>query len=43
MQVSLNNLLELITESKEIPDIFSHLELLKEELEEIKSFKEENF
>ena len=43
MQVSLNNLLELITESKEIPDIFSHLELLKEELEEIKSFKEETF
>ena len=43
MQVSLNNLLELITESKEIPDIFSHLEILKEELEEIKSFKEENF
>ena len=43
MQVSLNNLLELITESKEIPDIFSHLELLKEELQEIKSFKEENF
>jgi len=43
MQVSLNNLLELITESKEIPDIFSHLEILKEELEEIKSFKEDNF
>ena len=43
MQVSLNNLLELITESKEIPDVFSHLEILKEELEEIKSFKEDNF
>ena len=43
VQVSLNNLLELITESKEIPDIFSHLEILKEELEEIKSFKEDNF
>tara|TARA_B100001741_G_C16534397_1_gene591149 strand:- start:21 stop:881 length:861 start_codon:yes stop_codon:yes gene_type:complete len=43
MQVSLNNLLELITESKEIPDIFSHLEILKEELEEIKSFKEDSF
>jgi len=43
MQVSINNLLELITETKEIPDVFSHLEMLKQELEEIKSFKEENF
>ena len=43
MQVSINNLLELITETKEIPDVFSHLEMLKEELEEIKSFKEKNF
>lgn len=43
MQVSLNNLLELITETKEIPDVLSHLEMLKEELEEIKSFKEEKF
>ncbi|MAR94881.1 MAG: hypothetical protein CMD46_00720 [Gammaproteobacteria bacterium] len=43
MQVSLNNLLELITETKQIPDIFSHLEILKKELDEIKSFKEDNF
>ena len=43
MQVSLNNLLELITESKEIPDMFSHLEMLKDELDEIKSFKEDKF
>lgn len=43
MQVSLNNLLELITESKEIPDVFSHLEMLKDELDEIKSFKEDKF
>ena len=43
MQLSLNNLLELITESKEIPDVFSHLEMLKDELDEIKSFKEDKF
>jgi prephenate dehydrogenase len=43
MQVSLNNLLELITESKEIPDVFSHLEMLKDELDEIKLFKEDKF
>ena len=43
MQVSLNNLLELITESKEIPDVLSHLEILKDELNEIKSFKEDKF
>ena len=43
MQVSLNNLLELITETKQIPDIFSHLELLNKELDEIKSFKEDKF
>ena len=43
MQISLNNLLELITESKEIPDMFSHLEMLKDELDEIKSFKEDKF
>ena len=43
MQVSLNNLLELITESKEIPDVFSHLEMLKDERDEIKSFKEDKF
>ncbi len=43
MQISLNNLLELITESKEIPDIFSHLEMLREELDEIKSYKETKF
>ena len=43
MQVSLNNLLELISETKQIPDIFSHLEFLKNELDEIKSFKEDKF
>ena len=43
MQVSLNNLLELITETKQIPDIFSHSEILKKELDEIKSFKEDKF
>ena len=43
MQVSLNNLLELITETKQIPDIFSHLEILKKELDEIKTFKENKF
>ena len=43
MQVSLNNLLELITESREIPDVFSHLEMLKDELDEIKLFKEDKF
>ena len=42
-QISINNLLELITETKEIPDVFKHLSILKEELDEIKSFKEENF
>ena len=43
MQVSLNNLLELITETKQIPDIFTHTEILKKELDEIKSFKEDKF
>ena len=43
MQVSLNNILELITETKQIPDIFSHHEMLKKELDEIKSFKENKF
>ena len=43
MQVSLNNLLELITETKQIPDIYSHDEMLKNELKEIKSFKEDKF
>ena len=43
MQVSLNNLLELISETKQIPDIFSHLEFLNKELDEIKSFKEDKF
>ena len=42
-QISINNLLELITEAKEIPDVFNHLTILKEELDEIKSFKEESF
>ena len=43
MQVSLNNLLELMTETKQIPDIFSHDEMLKNELKEIKTFKEDKF
>ena len=43
MQLSLNNLLELITETKQIPNIFSHDEMLKNELKEIKSFKEDKF
>ena len=43
LQISINNLLELITETKEIPDVFNHLEILRDELNEIKSFKEENF
>ena len=43
LQISINNLLELMTESKEIPDVFNHLEILKDELNEIKSFKEEKF
>ena len=43
MQVSLNNLLELISETKQIPDVFTHLEFLKNELDEIKSFKEDKF
>ena len=43
MQVSLNNLLELMTETEQIPDIFSHDEMLKNELKEIKSFKEDKF
>ena len=42
-QISINNLLELITEAKEIPDVFNHLSILQEELDEIKSFKEKNF
>ena len=43
MQVSINNLVELITETKEIPEMFSHLEMLKDELQEIKAFKEDKF
>ena len=43
LQISINNLLELITETKEIPDVFNHLEILNDELNEIKSFKEEKF
>ena len=43
MQVSINNLLELITETKEIPEMFSHTEILKDELQEIKAFKEDKF
>jgi len=43
LQISINNLLELITETKEIPAVFNHLEILNDELNEIKSFKEEKF
>ena len=43
MQVSINNLLELITETKEIPEMLSHQDMLKDELEEIKTFKEDKF
>ena len=43
LQISINNLLELITESKEIPDVFDHLDILRDELNEIKFFKEEKF
>jgi len=32
-----------MTETKQIPDIFSHDEMLKNELNEIKSFKEDKF
>ena len=43
MQLSINNLLELITKNKEIPSMFSHSEMLKNELEEIKNYKEDKF
>ena len=43
MQVSLNNLLELITESKEIPDVFSHLEMLKKNLMKLNHLKKISF
>ena len=42
-QLSINNLLELIAKTKEIPDVFSHSELLEKELDEIKKYKEDNF
>ena len=42
-QLSINNLLELITKIKEIPSTFSHSEMLKNELEEIKKYKEDTF
>ena len=38
-----NNLLELITKIKEIPSSFSHSDILKNELEEIKKYKEDTF
>ncbi len=41
-QLSINNLLELITKTKEIPEVFSHSELLEKELDEIKKYKEDN-
>ena len=41
-QLSINNLLELIAKTKEIPDVFSHSELLEKELDEIKKYKEDN-
>ena len=42
-QLSINNLLELITKIKEIPATFSHSDLLKSELDEIKKYKEDTF
>ena len=42
-QLSINNLLELITKIKEIPSSFSHSDILKNELEEIKKYKEDTF
>ena len=42
-QLSINNLLELITKTKELPEIFSHSDLLKKELEDIKKYKEDTF
>jgi len=42
-QLSINNLLELITKTKELPEVFSHSDLLKKELEDIKSYKEDSF
>ena len=42
-QLSINNLLELIAKTKEIPDVFSHSELLEKELDEIKKYKEDTF
>ena len=41
-QLSINNLLELIAKTKEIPEVFSHSELLEKELNEIKKYKEDN-
>jgi prephenate dehydrogenase len=41
-ELSINNLLELITKTKEIPEVFSHSELLEKELDEIKKYKEDN-
>ncbi|MDC0348532.1 prephenate dehydrogenase/arogenate dehydrogenase family protein [Gammaproteobacteria bacterium] len=42
-QLSINNLLELITKIKEIPSTFSHSDMLKSELDEIKKYKEDTF
>jgi prephenate dehydrogenase len=42
-QLSINNLLELIAKTKEIPEVFSHSELLEKELDEIKKYKEDTF
>ena len=41
-QLSINNLLELIAKTKEIPNVFSHSDLLEKELDEIKKYKEDN-
>ena len=41
-QLSINNLLELLAKTKEIPEVFSHSELLEKELDEIKKYKEDN-
>jgi midasin (ATPase involved in ribosome maturation) len=41
-QLYINNLLNLISKTKEIPEVFSHSELLEKELDEIKKYKEDN-
>ena len=45
MQIAISQcyFLELITKIKEIPSSFSHSDILKNELEEIKKYKEDTF